>query len=137
MDPLANQFRGGVDQADHTKAVRVEPGVVGQSRAEVAEANDDHWPIVSRADNSADLELQVLHAVADPASAVRTQKQQILAKLGGVHTRGTWICLESGGRSPMLTRRRARRRVSREGLRHTTPESALGSGPNSATLRRL
>src|SRR5215207_4891109 len=147
MDPLADHLRGSVDQADDTKAVRVKPGVIGQGRAEVADANDDHWPVVGRTDDSADLEPQVLHVVADPASAVRTQIRQILAELGCVHARGLgkrtaadgvdllicqlverskvnrkpsnsgiWNSLEGDHRSPMLTCRRPRRRVSRESL---------------------
>ena len=64
-----------------------ETGVVGQRSAEIAEAHDDHRPVVSGADDAADLKPQVLHVVADPAGAVGAQVRQVLAELSRVHAR--------------------------------------------------
>ena len=74
----------GSIKRDDAEAAGVEAGVVGQRRAEVAEADDDHRPVVGRPDLAADLEPQVLDVVADTAGAVRAEVGEVLAELGRV-----------------------------------------------------
>ena len=72
-------------RADDPEPAGGEAGVVGQRGAQVAEPDDDHRPVVGRADLTADLEAQVLHVVADAAGAVRAEVGQVLAQLGRTH----------------------------------------------------
>ncbi len=83
-DQLLVALGVGVEQGHHAEPAAAEAGVVGQRVAEVADADDDHRPVLGHADLAGDLVAQVVDVVADSAGAVGAEVGEVLAQLGAV-----------------------------------------------------
>ena len=83
-DDLAVPLGVGVEEGHHPEAAAAEAREVGEGMAEVADADDDHGPVLGHADLAGDLVAQVVDVVADTAGAVGAEVGEVLA--------GAWRC---------------------------------------------
>ena len=105
-DDLLVPVRVRVEQRHDPEPAAAEPGVVGERLAEVADADDDHGPVLGHADLAGDLVAQVVDVVPDAAGAVAAEVGEVLAELGAVDAGRDRELLARAGRGALLGQRR-------------------------------